>query len=140
MRRFSVILMSLAICLLSSMSLWATTSKEEVKAKIEETIAQLDLSEQQKFEITPVLEKYYQDQQAVLEKYDLDKDSRDSGNTKKPEAKTIRDIRSDMGSVRQETQKNVEKILNDDQLEKWEEMKEEAQMELRSRFNSRRSQ
>ncbi len=102
------------------------------------TQARLNLSEEQKTQIRPILEASAEARRHVLEKHGVDFSNRGTANSERLGFRKMRALRSDMQEVREDTQKELAGILNQEQLAEWQVIQEEQRAEFRKRMQAQR--
>lgn len=115
--------------------------REEIEAKaqekLEQVIEELELTDEQVAAMRPILEDGFERQAAVLEEHGISLDDRSrEGRLSRRER---RGLRSNLKDEREETLEALSDVLNEEQLEAYENMAEERQDEMRSRLKDRRN-
>ena len=114
---------------------------EELKQRVEEARARLNLTDEQIEQITPILEEGFEAIQAVLEKHGIDLSDRSgqrSGN--RIGLRQLRSLGNDLDEARADTYKKLEAsgILSDEQLEEYKKLRDEQKEAMRDRIRGRR--
>lgn len=133
---FSIIALSvlfLSFNLLSGQA-QASASREAIRQSVEQTISRLNLTEQQTSEIRPIMEKFHEERQKILEKYGLDRDSRKTGQ--KPDRETLRKLHSEISPLKKKVNEEIRHILTDEQMKTLEAIQKEMRQKVRSRRSS----
>lgn len=135
-------LLSLAIsssaCAASSQSQAQTRQlteeqKDQIAQRLEETRQRLNLTEEQRAALEPVLRASFEKRAAILNKYGV---SRDGGNRLK--YREARAMQGELETVRNQTEKEVAKILDSRQMAEFLKIQEENRQAMRERIRSRR--
>lgn len=110
---------------------------EEQRARLEERLtavrARLDLSEEQKAALEPVLRESFEKRAEVLRSHGV------TAESERPSRRETRGLVRDLKAVREETDAEVERILDERQMEEYRKIQAEAQDEMRERFREQRS-
>lgn len=115
---------------------------DEQVAQLEQRIAEaqtrLNLSEEQKTQIRPILQAGAEARRQVLDKHGVEPGTARSGNSERMGLRKMRALRADMQALREETRGELSTILTDAQLAEWQVMQEEQSAEFRKRIQARR--
>ena len=136
--RFSSVLTLLLLLLASP--LYAQTAapseeaRERIRAQIEESLERLQLTDEQRKTVRPIMEESFAQRLAVLEKHGIDPANLNADN--RPGYRTMRKLGKDMDKVRKETEKQLQAVLTADQMEVWKEMEEERRARMREQFKN----
>jgi len=144
--RFSSILTSLLILL--SFPLDAQTDEpseqtlkqheaavERIRTQVKGALERLQLNDEQREAVRPIIEANFEQRLAVLQKHGIDLKNRDAN--KRPNLRKMLRLRKDLGKVGDKTEKELKKILNDDQMKVWKELEKERREQMRERLRSR---
>lgn len=110
----------------------------QLEQRIADTQARLNLSEQQKEQVRPILKTGAQARRQVLEKHGIDLSAAGAGNQGRMGFREMRSLRSDMEAVREETNRELATVLSDEQFAEWQAIQEERRAEFRERMRARR--
>jgi len=108
--------------------------RERVRAQMEETEERLQLTDEQRDAVRPILEDSYMQRQAILEKYGIDLES--TNRSDRPGRRTLRQIRNDLNRENEETTRKLEAVLTGDQMDRWKTLQEERRAEMRDRIRN----
>ena len=137
--RFSSVLTLL--CMLLASPLYAQTAasseeaRERIRAQIEESLERLQLTEEQRETVRPILDESFTQRLAVLEKHGIDLENQ--GANERPGFRTMRKLGKDMDKVRKDTEEQLQAVLTADQMKVWKEMEEERRARMREQFKNR---
>ena len=137
--RFSSVLTLLFLLLASP--LYAQTAapneeaRERIRTQIEASLERLQLTEEQRETVRPIVEEGFAQRLAVLEKYGIDLENQDA--IERLGFRTKRKLGKDMNKVRKETEKQLQAVLTADQMNLWKEMEEERRARMREQSNNR---
>jgi hypothetical protein len=106
--------------------------RARLEARIGEIRSRLDLSDQQRAQLEPVLRKDFERRVEVMRQHGVTRES-----DEQPGMREMRAIRKDLKAVREQTDAEVERILDDRQLEEYRKIRDEARDEMRERVRSR---
>jgi len=107
-------------------------ASERLRAQMAEIEERLQLTDEQKEEVRPILVETHNQRQAVLAKHGIDLDDMESSD--RPGRRTLRKMRGDMKDVNENASKQLQEILSEDQMDVWDEMQEERRTEMRKRL------
>lgn len=109
--------------------------RARIEARFEEIRERLDLSEEQKALLGPVLRKDFEQRAEVMRKHGVTRESE-----QRPSRSEMRALRRELKAVREATDAEVERILDPGQMAEYRKIREEAQDEMRARARSRRQE
>ena len=144
--RFSSILTSLLILL--SFPLDAQTDEpseptlkqreaavERIRTQVKGALESLQLNDEQREAVRPIIEANFEQRLAVLQKHGIDLKTREAN--KRPSLGKMLKLRKDLGKVGDKTEKELGKVLNDDQMKVWKELEKKRREQMRERLRSR---
>jgi len=144
--RFSSILTSLLILL--SFPLDAQTDEpseptlkqreaavERIRTQVKGALESLQLNDEQREAVRPIIEANFEQRLAVLQKHGIDLKNREAN--KRPSLGKMLKLRKDLGKVGDKTEKELGKVLNDDQMKVWKELEKKRREQMRERLRSR---
>ena len=102
---------------------------EQILNRIEETKTRLNLTEEQSKQIRPILEENIQGSLEVLRKYGFERGHKPSLNFRQKLA-----LRKDMNAVRDVTDAKLGAVLNDEQMDEYEDIRDERRKAMRERL------
>jgi hypothetical protein len=105
--------------------------------QMQQTIERLELTNEQVEQVKPVLKKAASEQQKILSSYGMDPQSRQN-STRKPGMRQMMAMRNEMQDVRENTMRELDPILSDEQLEEFKQIQEERQAAMRERMRAAR--
>ena len=114
-----------------------TEQPEELRQSLEEARTRLDLTDEQNEQVTPILRAEFEALQGILQEYGIDLRDRSAGAGRLG-FRQLRRLQRDVNAVREQTLEDLEKVLTDEQLETYKEMREENQQAMRERLRQRR--
>ena len=118
---------------------WAEDDRvAQFEERIAETKERLSLSDEQVEQLTPVLKSGFEAQMAVLHKYGINLEDRNSGNQNKLGFRQARKLRKDLDAVRKSTLDQVEDILSDEQFSEYKKIQDERKEKMREMIRARR--
>jgi hypothetical protein len=109
-------------------------ASERFRAQLQETGERLQLTDEQKEAVCPILKDAYVQRQAVLEEYGIDLERTDRDD--RPGRRTLRRMRNDLKEVNEKTKEKLAVALTDDQMDLWDELQEERHAEMRDRIRN----
>ena len=109
-------------------------ASERFRAQMAETEERLQLTDEQKETVRPILEEAYGQRQAVLKKHGVDLESTEKAD--RPGRRTLRRMRNDLQEVNKETQRELEEVLTSEQIKQWEALQEERRAEMRKKLSN----
>ena len=108
---------------------------ERIRTQVKEAQERLQLNDEQREAVRPIIEANFEQRLAVLEKHGVDLENRDAN--KRPSLRKMLKLRKDLGKVGDKTEKELKKVLNDDQMKVWKELEKERREQMRERIRSR---
>lgn len=131
------------VLLLLAMPLYAQDAESEEKAmteeaserfhaQLQESEERLQLTDEQKETVRPILEDAYGQRQAVLQKHGVDLESTEKAD--RPGRRTLRRMRNDLYEVNKETKRKLQDVLTSQQMNQWEELQEERRAKMRAQL------
>ena len=108
---------------------------ERIRTQVKEAQERLQLNDEQREAVRPIIEANFEQRLAVLEKHGVDLENRDAN--KRPNLRKMLKLRKDLGKVGDKTEKELKKVLNDDQMKVWKELEKERREQMRERIRSR---
>ena len=136
-RRIAVLWASLVLAALPAVQAEEDRAAQ-FEARMAETKARLNLSDEQVEQLTPILRSGFEAQMAVLEKNGIDFQNENSDDRERLGIRDARKLRKEMETVRVNTLDEVEKILSDEQFAEYEEILAERQKKMREMMKQRR--
>lgn len=115
-----------------------STEVAEVKQQVEQIKTRLNLTGKQKEQATPIFESSMSKRQAILSDYGIDLDSYEIKSGEKLGFRKARKLKNEMEELREQTLTELETVLTDEQLAKYEEIQEEIASKIRSRVKASR--
>lgn len=114
----------------------ADTSEIRTKAEqqIEEITARLNLTEEQKEQVTPIFEKSMKKRQSIFKSYGVNLENRDANSGKKMGFRKIRKMKKEMDNVHANTLTELKRVLTDVQLTEYKIIQKEMKSQMRSRI------
>lgn len=109
-------------------------ARERISRQVDDTLFRLDLSEEQRYAVAPILEADMLERLAVMQEYGINPQNPSANG--RPSMRTMRKLRGDIEDVRDRTESLLKGHLTDDQLNAWKEIEEERQAEMRARFRN----
>ncbi|MEO0740588.1 MAG: hypothetical protein AAF089_03245 [Bacteroidota bacterium] len=109
-------------------------ARERISRQVDDTLFRLDLNEEQRYAVAPILEADMLERLAVLQEYGIDPQNPSANG--RPSMRALRKMRGDIEDVRDRTESQLRDHLTDDQLDAWKEIEEERQAEMRARFRN----
>lgn len=104
----------------------------EMQQRREEIAERLNLTEEQKVKVEPILQESAKQRQAIMEKYGVTGEKRPNMSFRK-----MRKMRGEMNDLRDETNKNLSEILTDEQMDEYETIQDEQRAAMRERIQKR---
>ena len=114
-----------------------TEQSEELRRRLEEARTRLGLTDEQVGQVNPILRAEFEALQGILQEYGIDLRDR-SGGGNGLGFRQLRRLQRDANAVREQALEDLEKVLTDEQLETYQEMREENQQAMRERLRQRR--
>lgn len=106
--------------------------RARLDARIEEVRERLDLTDEQKAALDPVLRKDFERRIAILNEHGV---TREGGE--QPSRREARALRRDLKAAKKEAEKEIAGILDDRQMEEYRKIQDEAREEMRERIRTR---
>ncbi|MEM9384442.1 MAG: hypothetical protein AAGA68_05230 [Pseudomonadota bacterium] len=113
------------------------TQQDELQQRLSNVAERLELTDEQKVQIEPIITESFARQQQVLAKYGIDPGASGSSRSR-PSPRTMRKLRSDMQGVRSSTREQLDGILSDAQMQEYARLQEEMQAQMRSKVRGSR--
>ena len=143
-RRLTPFLATLCLIFAPTASFGASQSSEPSEERREQAIqqvedikARLNLTDEQKRQVEPILRESVGKRNAILEKHGLG-DALESGDRgggrSKLRLRTARKLRSEINEVGEETSEELARVLNPSQMKEYEAIQEEMRAKLRERM------
>ncbi len=107
------------------------------QAQMQQTMARLELTDEQIEQVKPVLQGAASAQQEILVSYGMDPQSRQNGASK-PGMRQMMAMRDEMTAVRESTLEALDPILSDEQMDEFKLIQKERQAEMRERMRASR--
>ena len=144
--RFSSILTSLLILLSFPLDAQTTEPREpivkqreaaaeRISTQVKGALERLQLNDEQREAVRPIIEANFEQRLAVLQKHGINPKNRDA--TKRPSIRKMLALRNDLGKVVNKTEKELRKVLSDEQMNVWKELEKERREQMRERFRRR---
>jgi hypothetical protein len=127
----------IALMLASPISTANEDRTAELKERIQEAQARLNLSDTQVDQMAPIVERAMQAQKAIMARYGIDPENRD-GAGRQPSLREMRAMSQEMEVVRSDTRAALDPILSDAQMAEFDRMQEERKAQMRERVRSSR--
>jgi len=108
--------------------------RAQLEQYLEQVRTRLNLSEEQRAQIEPVLRRSFEERAEILQRYGVGKDE-----SQRPGFRQTRAMKSDLEEARKKNDAEVEKILDDRQMAEYRKIQEEMREQLRQRVRERRS-
>ena len=108
-------------------------SKEQV-VYLNLMISRLKLTDNQNDQLMPIFLDIFQKRQSIMKKNGVDIKSRSSGE--RIGMKQLRSIKKEMDKLNKQTMKQLEKVLNKEQLNEYKKFQEEQRDEMRKRLRN----
>jgi len=102
-----------------------------------ETMARLDLIDDQAEQVTPILQSSFQSRRAILLKYGIDIESR-RPPAQKPGFRKARTMGKELEKVRASTEEALDDILTKEQMSEYVKMQNEQKNKMRQRLSASR--
>jgi hypothetical protein len=127
----------IALVLASPLSTASEDRAAELKERMQEAQARLNLSDAQIAQMTPIVERTMQAQKEIMARYGVDPENLGaSGRQRSP--REMRAMNQEMEVVQSDTRAALEPILSDAQMAEYQRMQEERKAEMRERVRSSR--
>jgi hypothetical protein len=127
----------IALMLASPISTANEDRTAELKERMQEAQARLNLSDTQVDQMAPIVERAMQAQKAIMARYGIDPENRD-GAGRQPSLREMRAMSQEMEVVRSDTRAALDPILSDAQMAEFDRMQEERKAQMRERVRSSR--
>lgn len=127
----------IALVLASPLSTANEDRAAELKERMQEAQARLNLSDAQADQMAPIMERAMQAQKEIMARYGIDPENRD-GPGRQPSLREMRAMNQEMEVVRSDTRAALEPILTDAQMAELQRMQEERKAQMRERVRSSR--
>ena len=108
----------------------------QLEARLQETKLRLGLTEEQMAQLKPVLADHFDAQMAILDKYGLNAEKRDS----RPDAQMLRTLRQELDENKINTSKRLSGILSKAQLAEFEKIQKEREKQIQEKLLSKRTE
>ena len=108
-------------------------SKEQV-VYLNSMISRLKLTDNQNDQLMPIFLDIFQKRQSIMKKNGVDLKSRSSGE--RIGMMQLRSVKKDMDKLNKQTMKQLEKVLNKEQLNEYKKFQEEQRAEMRKRLRN----
>ena len=110
----------------------------QAEQQIEAIKARLNLTEEQKQQVAPILENSMERRQSILKNYGIDLENHEAKSGKKMGFRTARKLKKEMDEARSKTLTELKSVLTDVQLTEYKKIQEEMSRKRRSRMKSAR--
>jgi Spy/CpxP family protein refolding chaperone len=104
----------------------------DMQQRREEIAERLNLTEEQKVKIDPILRESAKQRQAIMAKYGVTGEGRPNMSFRK-----MRKMRGEMNDLTDDTKKNLSGILTDEQMDEYETIQDEQRSAMRERMKKR---
>ncbi|MEO0422261.1 MAG: hypothetical protein AAF184_08005 [Pseudomonadota bacterium] len=108
--------------------------QEELQQRLADVAERLELTEEQKVQIEPIITESFAQQQQLLRKYGIDP----SGQGGRPSPRTARQLRGDMQDLRENTRQQLDGILSETQMEEFARLQDEMRTQMRNKIRGGR--
>jgi hypothetical protein len=109
----------------------------EIKERMQEAQARLNLSDAQVDQVAPIMERSMRAQKEIMARYGIDPEN-PGGSGRQPSLREMRAMNQEMEVVRSDTRAALEPILSDAQMAEYQRMQEERKAQMRERARSSR--
>ena len=109
---------------------------EHAQQRMQETIDELDLTEEQKAQAQPIIEQSLQKQKAILNNYGFT----EGGERPELSRKEKRKLGKELREVRQQSKAQLDEILTEEQQQKLEEIREQRRAEYKEKRKAMKEQ
>ncbi|MEM9997081.1 MAG: hypothetical protein AAF809_05225 [Bacteroidota bacterium] len=106
-------------------------ARERLRAQVDATLDRLDVTDEQRAAVAPILEASMLERLAVLQEYGIDPQNPSANG--RPSIRTMRKMRGDIEDVQERTEEQLEEHLTDDQIDAWKDIEKERQAQMRAR-------
>jgi hypothetical protein len=127
----------IALVLASPLSTANEDRAAELKERMQEAQARLNLTDAQVDQMAPIMERAMQAQKAIMARYGIDPENR-GGSGRQPSLREMRAMNQEMEGVRSDTRAALDPILSDAQMAEFDRMQEERKAQMRERVRSSR--
>lgn len=127
----------MTLVLASPLSTASEDRAAELKGRMQEAQARMNLSDAQIDQMAPIMERAMQAQKDILARYGMDPENRNSSG-RRPGLREMRAMKQEMAVVRSDTNTALEPILSDAQMAEFQRMQEERKAQMRERMGSSR--
>ena len=110
----------------------SSEQQARLDARLDEIRARLDLSDEQRARLEPLLRKDLERRVEVLRKHGMGREA-----DARPSARQMRAARQDLKSAREQTEAEMKEILDERQLDEYRKFQQEARDEMRERARNR---
>ena len=134
------ILAAVSLMTLVFVSPLSTASEDraaELKGRMQEAQARLNLSDAQIDQMAPIMERAMRAQKDIMARYGMDPEDR-NGSGSRPGLREMRAMKQEMAVVRSDTRAALEPILSDAQMAEFQRMQEERAAQMSERMRSSR--
>ncbi|MFB1487057.1 MULTISPECIES: hypothetical protein [unclassified Thiocapsa] len=135
MKSLLAIVSLITLVLASPLSTANEDRAAELKGRMQEAQARLNLSDAQIDQMAPIMERAMQAQKDILARYGMDPENR-NGSGSRPGLRQMRAMKQEMAVVRSDTRAALEPILSDAQMAEFQRMQEERKAQMRERMRS----
>ena len=108
---------------------------ERIRTQVKGALESLQLNDEQREAVRPIIEANFEQRLADLQKHGIDLKNREAN--KRPSLGKMLKLRKDLGKVGDKTEKELGKVLNDDQMKVWKELEKKRREQMRERLRSR---
>ena len=108
--------------------------RRDLEARMEETRARLQLTDEQARELMPVLEGHFEAQHAIIEKHGVDPDNRDRSRQLDPQ--TLGALRTALDEQSVATEERIAELLTAQQLAEFRKIRTEQEQRYRERIRA----
>ncbi|MEM7705851.1 MAG: hypothetical protein AAF358_09890 [Pseudomonadota bacterium] len=108
---------------------------EAFRESYAQTQERLQLTDEQKQQVEPILRARFDASRSVMEKYGMSPDGAGQG---KPSRREMRSMAKELKPIREKADQELAEILTDEQLDEYREIQEESRTQMRERMKSRR--
>ncbi len=113
-----------------------TASSDELSARVqsqvEDSLERLALTDDQREPVRLILEATFADRLAVMERHGVDPAQLQAGN--RPGYRTMRRMSKDIDRVRKATERQLQEVLTEDQMDVWSTMEDERRARMRAQL------
>ena len=127
----------MTLVLASPLSTASEDRAAELKGRMQEAQARMNLSDAQIDQMAPIMERAMQAQKDIMARYGMDPENR-NGSGRRPGLREMRAMKQELAVVRSDTNAALEPILSDAQMAEFQRMQEERKAQMRERMGSSR--